>query len=78
MSIHELLSKFEAKDLKCQMVDQCLTDITASRKGARITIASDALSPTDVATGSGPVGWIIWIPREKYANAFKNEETQKA
>lgn len=66
MSIHDLLAKFDAKDLKVQFTTDCLSDIRATRKGSRIVLHTDALTCEAIASGTDPVGVLVWVPRDKW------------
>lgn len=66
MSIHELLAKFDAKDLRVHYMDQSIAKIDATTRKARVTFETDALSPGSLANDSHPVGILVWIPRDKW------------
>ena len=66
MSIHELLAKFDAKDLLVQYMDEAIAKADAGPRGCKVTFGTDALTPGNLASDSHPVGVLVWIPRDKW------------
>lgn len=66
MSIHDLLAKFDAKDLRVQFIHDYIEKAVANRKGCRVTFRTDVVTPGDLLTGTGPVGVLVWIPQDKW------------
>ena len=61
VSITDLLTAVGSDNIRFQDVMSSMENIK-SRKGATIiSFATDAMSPGDVVTGSGPKGLVLWI-----------------
>lgn len=73
MSIHELLANFDGKDLRVQLMHECMEGADATKKGCRVKFRTDVLTPYHLATDSGPVGILVWIPRDKW-EAFQKQQ----
>jgi len=76
MTIHELLAKFDAKDIVIQRLDESTTNITKVGKGtdARITFATDQLSPKDLVSRPWKIGLVLWISADKWDEVTKSIE----
>lgn len=66
MTIHELLAKFELRDLRVQFLHEAMTNIHTTKKGAKVTFATTSLTPNDLVAGKEPVGVIVWVDREAW------------
>lgn len=66
MSIHDLLEKFDAKDIRVQFMDENILNIDSNTHGSKVTFGTDALTPGSLVAGSYPVGVLVWIPRDKW------------
>lgn len=66
MSIIELLNKVGIENVKVQPLNTSLTNSRETKhKDTELTFATNQLSTTDVAMGTGPIGLVLWIPRDK-------------
>lgn len=66
MNIGELLATIGSENIKFQMLEVAMTNISTGKKCSKITFETNALNATNVACNSGPVGMIVWLPRDKY------------
>ena len=66
MTISELIKEIGDDSVKFQMLAVAMTKISTGKKCSKITFETNALNATQVALDSGPVGMIIWLPRDKY------------
>lgn len=66
MKLTQLIN-YVGNDVGVQFLNQCITDIKSTKSsGAKVTFATDAITPNDVALDCGRIGVIVWIPREKW------------
>ena len=75
MKLSELLKIVGDENMQFQMLHDCMINIEQrSRKkgGNKISFVTNGLNPTDVMNGTGNVGVVVWIPRDKWIEATKN------
>lgn len=77
MSIQELLSKFEPAKLKVQFLHECLSDLQANKKCAKVTFETDAITPNSLVGETEPVGIIVWIPRDDWNEMKKGRQNER-
>jgi|GEM_PF-2426738 len=71
IGITQLMNAIGDDRINFQMLDSCMTGIRSSTKHATITFKTDALNATDVATGGGKVGFIVWVDRDVLSDEMK-------
>jgi hypothetical protein len=65
MTLHELLAKFPADSMTVQRVDATIEKITTKKNGDSVlSIVTNQLTPTGLVTDAGPMGLLVWIPRD--------------
>lgn len=74
MSIHELLSKIPADEIRVQFFHECDIDIQGGKRGQnRVSFYTGELTPYHVGTNTGPVGVVVWISRERWNEIVKQQ-----
>lgn len=72
MNLSELFAKIGDENLKFQLLSQCLLSVQATKtNGNRITFATNAITPDEILKNDGPVGVVVWVPREKWIEVTK-------
>ena len=73
----EMLTWIGDKELRFQWLSSCMTEIRELKKtkSNKISFETDQLNPNMIAQDNGPVGMIVWIPRDKF-EAAKQEMTK--
>lgn len=61
VSITDLLTAVGSDNIRFQDVMSSMENIKSSKGATIISFATDAMSPGDVVTGSGPKGLVLWI-----------------
>ena len=77
MNLLELIQKIGVENISFQKLNDCIAgNVTTNQKGVtKITIATDAINCSNVVLGTGPVGIILWLPRDRFNEAFKEKPT---
>jgi hypothetical protein len=70
MTLPELLERVGADNINFQMLNAAMTNITATKRDSKITFLTDALTPTHIATDTGPIGLIVWCDRAAWDAAL--------
>jgi hypothetical protein len=70
MTLPELLERVGVDNINFQLLNASMTNITATKRDSKITFLTDALTPNNVATGTGPVGLIVWCDRAAWEAAL--------
>lgn len=75
MTIHELLARFPADRLVFQRVDQSLAGAERRKGGVtEVAIYTKETTPEHLVTGAGPVGLLIWVPKDLWDEAVRAKE----
>lgn len=61
VSITDLLTAVGSDNIRFQDVMSSMENIKSSKGATIISFATDAMSPGDAVTGSGPKGLVLWI-----------------
>lgn len=69
MTITELIQKVGPENCQVQYIHEAMANIQKTKHGSLITFCTTALSPNDVAAGSGKIGMVIWFDRERWSKA---------
>lgn len=70
MKLHTIMDRL-GDDVGMQRLDDCMTNIRtrAAKRGvpatAEVSFLTEELNPGNVATRTGPIGFIVWVPRDK-------------
>lgn len=70
VSITDLLTAVGSDNIRFQDVMSSLENIKSSKGTTIISFATDAMSPGDVVTGSGPKGLVLWIDQSLMQQRF--------
>lgn len=67
-SIIDLLTHAGLENVKVQMLQGSIVNSHENKvhRDTAITFATNALNTTNIATDTGPIGVICWIPRERW------------
>lgn len=71
MSIAELINAIGVENIQVQFLYECMTNVQSTKHGSKVTFATTALSPGTVASNSGPVGVVLWVPRDTWNKVTK-------
>jgi hypothetical protein len=71
MKLSELIAAVGDEYVQFQRLDETLLNADSTKNGTKITFVTQALNPGHVLTGTGPVGLVVWLPRDKLAEALK-------
>lgn len=67
MTIIELLEKVGVETLFVNFIQENMTSIKTRKGGLNeISFVTKELTPNDVVAGRGPIGVVVWIPRDKW------------
>lgn len=72
MGLVELLSCVGNDNIEFQRLGDCLTSIKEKKrdKCTELSFVTQAITPTEVAMGSGKIGLVVWVDREIMAKAY--------
>lgn len=72
MTLTELISAIGDDHLSLQMLNNCLANASAiKRGGTKLTIETDAITPTEIMLNTGKIGLIVWCDRAEFAKALE-------
>ena len=76
----DLLTRIGDAKIGFQNLDQCMRGAQALKRGVtEIRFGTQAITPTDIATDSGPMGLVLWLDRadvQAARDAFSAEREQ--
>lgn len=71
IGLTQLINSIGDDRIKVQMLDDCMSGIRSSSKLSTITFKTDVINATDVATGGGKFGFIVWVDRDVLSDEMK-------
>ncbi|CAJ7779938.1 Uncharacterised protein [Burkholderia pseudomallei] len=77
MTLTEFFAEIGDDHLRFQLLEQCMTDIRAIRRGTLVSFATDATTTTEAALDAGRVGLIVWADRDAYQRAMTKANRAK-
>lgn len=77
MSIHELLAQVPADKLQVQFFHQGDIDAQHTKSGTRISFYTGTITPTQIMNNSGPIGLVVWIPRDEWREIVQRNQRNK-
>ena len=61
-----------------QWLHDCLTDVTKTKQGSKVTFCTTGITPREVLTGeTRNVCMILWIPKDRYKEALAEDAAIK-
>lgn len=68
MNIAELMTAVGPENIQFQMLAASMTHISTGKRSrcSTITFETTALNAENAVTDSGPVGMVVWMPRDKF------------
>ena len=72
MGLVELLSCVGNDNLEFQKLGDCLTSVKEKKrdKCTELSFVTQAITPTEVAIGTGKIGLVVWVDQDVMSKAY--------
>lgn len=76
MGLVELLSCVGNDNIEFQKLGDCLTSVKEKKryKCTELSFLTQAITPTEIAIGTGKVGLIVWVDQDVISKAYDKAE----